>query len=224
MVRISERTDPHIQAMSRYQATEHMIVAAIKYSVFISYFAVYGLHWERTTSLSDTRVFREPSTSPTISMNGNRKPSNDRHNDPGVNLPYPVNPNVNGVSWSPQSPIFPPFPPSNGWPHHHQQHQSQPPTPISTNGMAVGPPLQVQQTPQFTNNLASMLPANILQEVFRMSVPVGNSQNDDDLLVKALKASTERGQTYKQAIETLHGVWIHVHYRSMSTNIHLSGQ
>ena len=60
-----------------------------------------------------------------------------------------------------------------------------------------------------------------------MSVPVGNSQNDDDLLVKALKGSTERGQTYKQAIETLHGVWIHIHLatdRSMSTNIHISGQ
>lgn len=94
--------------------------------------------------------------------------------------------------------------------------------------MAVGPPLQVQQTPQFTNNLASMLPANILQEVFRMSVPVGNSPNDDDILVKALKESTEKGKTYKQAIETLHGVRIGIHLYIdpfMLTNLlHTSGE
>lgn len=177
----------------------------------------------------DTRGLRAPS--PTINMNGNRKPSNGGYSDSAANVyqnPYPINPNVNGTSWSPQSPVFPPFPPSNGWPQQPQQQQSQPPTPISTNGMAVGPPLQVQQTPQFTNNLASMLPANILQEVFRMSVPVGNSPNDDDILVKALKESTEKGKTYKQAIETLHGVRIAIHLYIdpfMLTNLlHTSGE
>lgn len=51
-----------------------------------------------------------------------------------------------------------------------------------------------------------MVPANILQDVFRLSVPVGNNPNDDALLIKVLKESAGKGQTYKQAIETLHGV------------------
>jgi hypothetical protein len=146
--------------------------------------------------------------------NANRRASGSNHSngyavDPGSSAypsQFPVN--ANGMQWSPQSPVFPPFPPpvqNNAW----QQQQSQlqqpaPPNQIS-NGMSVGLPVPMQQTPQFNNNMG-LLPANILQDVFRLSVPVGSSTNDDTLLVQVLKQSAEKGQTYKQAIETLHGV------------------
>lgn len=94
----------------------------------------------------------------------------------------------------------------SGWTQQQQLLQQHLPAQIP-NGMAVGPAMPVQQpAAQLSNNLASLLPANILQDVFRMSVPVGSSPDDDSLLVQVLKGSVEKGQTYKQAIETLHGV------------------
>jgi hypothetical protein len=114
---------------------------------------------------------------------------------------------TNGIQWSPQpSPVFPPFPASiqnSTWPQQQAQPQQHLPPSHISNGMSVGLPLPMQA--QFNNNLG-LLPANILQDVFRLSVPVGSSSNDDTLLVQVLKASAEKGQTYKQAIETLHGV------------------
>jgi hypothetical protein len=137
--------------------------------------------------------------------NADRRASGSNHGngyppEPGSStFPNQFAINTNGMQWSPQSPGFPPFPPSvqnNAWP------QQQPQIP---NGMPVGLPVSMQQAPQFNNNLG-LLPANILQDVFRLSVPVGSSPNDDTLLVQALRDSAQKGQTYKQAIETLHGV------------------
>jgi hypothetical protein len=151
--------------------------------------------------------------------NANRRASGSNHSngyaiEPGSSA-YPNQfhtLNTNGMQWSPQSPVFPPFPPpmqNNAWPQQQpQQHQQ--PLPNS-NGMPVGLPVSMQQA-QFNNNLG-LLPANILQDVFRLSVPVGSSPNDDTLLVQVLKDSAQKGQTYKQAIETLHGV---SHIRSCS--------
>lgn len=119
--------------------------------------------------------------------------------------------------WSPQSPGFPPsFPPSasriqsNGWPQ-QQQQQPMPQIQIPNGSMPPTVPMQPLVSPinaMASNNTNSLglLPANILQDVFRLSVPVGTSSNDDTLLVQVLKESVQRGQTYKQAIETLHGV------------------
>lgn len=121
--------------------------------------------------------------------------------------------------WSPTSPSFSPsFPPSaprmqnNGWSQQQQHQQSPSQIQIPNGGMSAAVPMmQPQLSPINTmasNNANSLglLPANILQDVFRLSVPVGTSPNDDTLLVQVLKESTQRGQTYKQAIETLHGV------------------
>jgi hypothetical protein len=146
--------------------------------------------------------------------NANGRASGSNHSngyavDPGSSTyptQFPIN--TNGLQWSPQSPVFPPFPPSmqnNAWPQQQPRQQQQPPPNQISNGMSVGPPVPMQPTPQFNNNLG-LLPANILQDVFRLSVPVGSSPNDDTLLVQVLKESAGKGQTYKQAIETLHGV------------------
>lgn len=105
---------------------------------------------------------------------------------------------MNGMQW-PQSPVLPPFPPqiqSNTW-----NQQSLQPVATMLNGMSN----PIQQVSQLSSNLG-LLPANILQDVFRLSVPVGASTNDETLLVQVLKGSVEKGQTYKQALETLHGV------------------
>jgi hypothetical protein len=121
---------------------------------------------------------------------------------------YPGQFAVNGMQWSPQSPGLPPFPPqmqNNAWTQQQPQQQQNVAPNQMLNGMSVGHPVSMQQTPLFNNNLG-LLPANILQDVFRLSVPVGSSPNDDSSLVQVLKDSAEKGQTYKQAIETLHGV------------------
>lgn len=174
------------------------------------------------------RVMINRGTLPTLTImnpNVNRKDSGSHLNngyapDPG-SAPSYVNQfsnKMNGMQqqqqqWSPQSPVFPPFPrlQNNVWP---QQHQQSMPTMQMPNGMpngiAVGamqqvPPINTNTNINHNHNLG-LLPANILQDVFRLSVPVGTSPNDDTLLVQVLKESVQKGQTYKQAIETLHGV------------------
>lgn len=122
-----------------------------------------------------------------------------------------------GMQWPPQSSLYPTLPPqtqaSGGW--QQQQQLQQPLQPQIPNGMPIGQPTPMpQQTlASFNASLASLFPANILQDVFRMSAPVGFAPDDDALLVQTLKDSTEKGQTYKQAIETLHGV-CHQHQNS----------
>ncbi|KIM85138.1 hypothetical protein PILCRDRAFT_817120 [Piloderma croceum F 1598] len=138
--------------------------------------------------------------------NANRTASGSNHSngyppEPGSSsFPNQFAINTNGMQWSPQGP-FPPSVQNNAWPQQQQPQQQQ----QVPNGMPVGLPVSMQQAPQFNNSLG-LLPANILQDVFRLSVPVGSSPNDDTLLVQVLRDSAKRGQTYKQAIETLHGV------------------
>jgi hypothetical protein len=130
------------------------------------------------------------------------RPSTSMHSNSSV-YPNQFPGSANGIQWSPHSPSFPPQ--NNAWSHQQSSQQLQLPPNQILNGMSVGHPVPMQQTPQFNNNLG-LLPANILQDVFRLSVPVGSSPNDDTLLVQVLRDSVQKGQTYKQAIETLHGV------------------
>ncbi|KII93787.1 hypothetical protein PLICRDRAFT_171494 [Plicaturopsis crispa FD-325 SS-3] len=53
---------------------------------------------------------------------------------------------------------------------------------------------------------AAMLPPQIVQDALRLSAPVGTHPNDDELLVRVLRESALKGQTYRQAIEQLHAV------------------
>lgn len=48
----------------------------------------------------------------------------------------------------------------------------------------------------------------LVQDALRlsMSAPVGSSPNDEPIMIQALYDSTLNGQTYKQALESLHGV------------------
>jgi hypothetical protein len=59
-----------------------------------------------------------------------------------------------------------------------------------------------QQTMPAFNTHTSMLPMSGMQD----TSPVGSSPNDDVLLAEALLRSSDKGQTYKQALESLHGV------------------
>jgi hypothetical protein len=56
------------------------------------------------------------------------------------------------------------------------------------------------------NNSGPTLPVHVADDVFRMIHPVGSSPDDDRLLAQAIHDSVMNGQTYRQAIEGLHGV------------------
>jgi hypothetical protein len=51
-----------------------------------------------------------------------------------------------------------------------------------------------------------LLPPQIVQDALRMCTPVGSSSNDEFLMTQVLYDSTANGQTYRQALESLHGV------------------
>lgn len=59
-----------------------------------------------------------------------------------------------------------------------------------------------QQTMPFFNTRPQMLPMTGMLD----ASPVGSLPDDDSRLAQALHDSTNKGQTYKQAIEGLHGV------------------
>jgi len=48
--------------------------------------------------------------------------------------------------------------------------------------------------------------SNVMSDVLKLSTPVGQSTNDEDILVTTLHASASSGLSYKQALEKLHGV------------------
>ncbi|KAF9229127.1 hypothetical protein BS17DRAFT_689378 [Gyrodon lividus] len=125
----------------------------------------------------------------------------------------PALPNQN--SWSSMLPLnqnhqFNPFPQTTSW------QQSQPMQHTLPNGPM--PQMQMQPQgypipPQFhqTHNtlpfdLTSIVPQQIMQDVLRLSTPVGSSPNDDTILAQALYESKQNGKTYRQALEGLHGV------------------
>ena len=89
-----------------------------------------------------------------------------------------------------------------------------------TNGIPQNPLLGLQQNgissaqllsalPQFQqgpNIAVQMAMGQIMTDAFKMLVPVGSSPNDEELLVQALAESEGKGQTYRVALDALHGV------------------
>ena len=61
-----------------------------------------------------------------------------------------------------------------------------------------------QQTPQPSNT--ATLPTQLLSDALKLIAPVGQSPNDEQLLVMALHSGLSQGFDHKRAIETLHGV------------------
>ena len=61
-----------------------------------------------------------------------------------------------------------------------------------------------QQTPQPSNT--TTLPNQLLSDALKLIAPVGQSPNDEQLLVMALHSGLSQGFNHKKAIETLHGV------------------
>ncbi|KAH9009559.1 hypothetical protein EDB83DRAFT_2453145 [Lactarius deliciosus] len=62
----------------------------------------------------------------------------------------------------------------------------------------------LQQTPQPSNT--ATLPTQLLSDALKLIAPVGQSPNDEQLLVMALHSGLSQGFDHKRAIETLHGV------------------
>jgi hypothetical protein len=60
------------------------------------------------------------------------------------------------------------------------------------------------QTPQPSNT--ATLPTQLLSDALKLIAPVGQSPNDEQLLVMALHSGLSQGFDHKRAIETLHGV------------------
>jgi hypothetical protein len=61
-----------------------------------------------------------------------------------------------------------------------------------------------QQTPQAPST--PMSSTQLLSDALKMIAPVGQSPNDEQLLVMALHSGLTQGFDHKRAIETLHGV------------------
>ncbi|KAG1757727.1 hypothetical protein EDB19DRAFT_1867070 [Suillus lakei] len=104
----------------------------------------------------------------------------------------------------------------NQYPHQPQNHQwqqqqnmqnghhtTQPNTnmPASSN---VNPIQHAFPNPSF--DLASVVPQQLMQDFLRLTIPVGQSPNDDSILAQALFDCKQSGKTYRQALEGLHGV------------------
>lgn len=62
---------------------------------------------------------------------------------------------------------------------------------------------QIQQASNFGLQMAM---GQIMTDALKMIVPVGSSPNDEELLVQALVESEGKGQTYRSALDALHGV------------------
>lgn len=60
--------------------------------------------------------------------------------------------------------------------------------------------------PNSTFDIASVVPQQLMQDFLRLTIPVGQSPNDDSILAQALFDCKQSGRTYRQALEGLHGV------------------
>jgi len=61
-----------------------------------------------------------------------------------------------------------------------------------------------QQTPEALS--ASILASQLISDTLKMIAPVGQSPNDEQLLVMALQSGLSQGLDHRRAIEKLHGV------------------
>lgn len=93
--------------------------------------------------------------------------------------------------------------------HHQQQQQQQQQQPQSMNQWhnQMQPPASTNGMPGFQNNMGFNMPfMPAFQGALMMSMPVGSAHDDDLHLVKALHECTKNNLTYRQALESLHGV------------------
>ncbi|KAG2120725.1 uncharacterized protein F5147DRAFT_563059 [Suillus discolor] len=86
---------------------------------------------------------------------------------------------------------------------HHTAQQQQPNcnVPVAPNVNSIQ---HAFPNPSF--DLASVVPQQLMQDFLRLTIPVGQSPNDDSILAQALFDCKQSGKTYRQALEGLHGV------------------
>ncbi|KAG1846866.1 hypothetical protein F4604DRAFT_1976368 [Suillus subluteus] len=105
----------------------------------------------------------------------------------------------------------------NQYPHQPQNHQWQQHQQCTQNGHHIAQQHQPKQTAPNVNSiqhafpnpsfdLASVVPQQFMQDFLRLTIPVGQSPNDDSILAQALFDCKQSGKTYRQALEGLHGV------------------
>jgi hypothetical protein len=84
-----------------------------------------------------------------------------------------------------------------------QQQSIQATNPSSPQQAGITRPLQ-QQTPEALS--ASIFASQLFSDTLKMITPVGESPNDEQLLVMALQSGLSQGLDHRKAIERLHGV------------------
>jgi hypothetical protein len=84
-----------------------------------------------------------------------------------------------------------------------QQQSIQAINPSSPQQAGITGPLQ-QQTPEALS--ASIFASQLFSDTLKMIIPVGQSPNDEQLLVMALQSGLSQGLDHRKAIERLHGV------------------
>ncbi len=70
-----------------------------------------------------------------------------------------------------------------------------------------------QPTPQPPNT--ATIPTQVITDALKLIAPVGQSPNDEQLLVMAVHAGLSQGLDHKRAIEALHGVCSHPRIHSL---------
>ncbi|KAG2159707.1 uncharacterized protein EDB93DRAFT_1259894 [Suillus bovinus] len=107
---------------------------------------------------------------------------------------------------------YPHQPQNHQWQHHqqgmqinghHMARQNQPNCNVSA-APNVNSIQHAFPNPGF--DLASVVPQQLMQDFLRLTIPVGQSPNDDSILAQALFDCKQSGKTYRQALEGLHGV------------------
>lgn len=102
-------------------------------------------------------------------------------------------------------------------PHNHQWQQHQQNQQSMQNGHHTIQQHPHVSTPQNMNTMQHAFPSpavdlafpqQFVQDFLRLTIPVGQSPNDDSILAQALFDSKLSGRTYRQALEGLHGVRI----------------
>ena len=74
-----------------------------------------------------------------------------------------------------------------------------------------------QQTPEALS--ASILASQLFSDTLKMITPVGQSPNDEQLLVMALQSGLSQGLDHRKAIERLHGVSPRPHVVHLPLNL-----
>ncbi|KAF7339594.1 hypothetical protein MSAN_02173900 [Mycena sanguinolenta] len=131
---------------------------------------------------------------------------NNFPNPNNINAHPPDHAEFSGMRQPPQQPPMHPMAPQQNWMQQQPQHYPHPPPMQHPHYPPQWPQNQIPPH-AFHNGMAALPLQQVLLDAVAMSQPVERA--DEQTLVKALVESRARGETYKDALNRLHGVSNH---------------